>query len=118
MSNSISVIGNIGKDAETREAGNSTVTNFSLANSVGFGDRKQTIWFDCAIWGKQGDRLQQHLTKGTKVFVSGEMSQREYNGKTYLQIEVKSFDFAESRQNPGNNELPPKDMGTGEDVPF
>jgi len=28
----------------------------------------------------------QYLTKGTKVCVSGELKQREYNGKTYLSI--------------------------------
>ena len=47
--------GRLGKDAEVRQTQNSTVAGFSVAVDVGYGDRKQTFWFDCSIWGKRAE---------------------------------------------------------------
>ena len=63
----ITIAGNVGKDAQTRTAGQDTVTSFSVAVNDGWGDKKRTLWFDCSVWGKRGKALAQHLTKGTKV---------------------------------------------------
>ena len=80
----ITIAGNIGKDAETRSTGQGdSVTSFTVAVN----DRKKnTTWFDVSLWGKRGQSLAQYLTKGGKVCVSGELSTREYEGKTYLQV--------------------------------
>lgn len=78
--------GNLGKDAAVRQAGGSTVTGFPVAAKAGFGDKEQTIWIDCSLWGKRGDALGPYLVKGQQVIVSGELSTREHNGKTYLQM--------------------------------
>jgi single-strand DNA-binding protein len=81
------VAGNLGKDAVAKSTQDGTqLCQFSLGASIGYGDRKQTIWFDVTKWGKGTDKLADMLTKGTKVTVSGELSTREYEGKTYLQI--------------------------------
>jgi len=83
----VTIAGALGKDAEVKSTqGGDQLCTFSLAGSVGFGDRKQTIWFDVTKWGKGADQLAKMLLKGTKVTVSGELSQREYDGKTYLQV--------------------------------
>ena len=93
MSNAISMTGNLGKDATLKEVGSSKVLSFSLANSIGFGDKKQTLWFNCSMWGNAGEKLQEHLTKGKNVFVTGELSTHEYEGKTHLDVKVNSLDF-------------------------
>jgi single-strand DNA-binding protein len=122
MSNTISMLARLGKDAETRNAGNGTVTGFSCASDVGFGDRKTTMWFSASIWGARGEKLQQHLTKGTLVFISGELSTREYNDKTYLELNVSNIDFAGGNQSSNGGQPAPQRQenlgGTGEDVPF
>jgi len=82
------VAGNSCKDATTREAGSSTVTGFSIAGETGFGDRKQTHFFSCSIWGARGVALEQHILKGSKLTVTGEYSEREYEGKVYKEINV------------------------------
>lgn len=84
----VTVAGRLGKDAETRQAGNSSVTGFSVAGDTGFGDRKQSHWFNCSLWGKRGEAMQQYLTKGQEVVVIGEYSEREYNGKQYKELNV------------------------------
>lgn len=83
----IVISGGIGKDAELRSTGNGDkVASFSVAVSDGFGDAKRTIWFDVSVWGKRAETLAPMLTKGGKVSVSGDLSTREHNGKTYLTV--------------------------------
>ena len=83
----ITIAGNIGKDAVTRQTqGGDSVTGWTVAVEERNGKDKQTIWFDCTLWGKRGEGLAQYLTKGGKVAVSGELSKREHEGKTYLTI--------------------------------
>lgn len=83
----ITVAGNVGKDAvvRTTQQGDK-VTSWSVAVEERNGQEKRTIWFDCSLWGKRGETLAQYLTKGSKVAVAGELSTREYDGKTYLTV--------------------------------
>ena len=84
----ISIAGNIGKDATTRTAGTDKVTGWSVAVEERNGQQKRTIWFDVSLWGKRGEVLAQYLTKGQRVAVSGEFSTREHDGKTYLTLKA------------------------------
>lgn len=96
--NVLSLTGNLGRDAEVRQAGSSTVCGFPVAMTAGYGDKKQTIWVDCSLWGKQAEgALPGYLKKGQQVAVSGELSTREHEGKTYLQLRVNSIDLIGKR---------------------
>lgn len=83
----VTIAGNLGRDAEfkTTQQGDA-FCKFSVAVSTGWGDRKATTWWDVTRWGKGAEGLAKILTKGAKVSVSGEMSTREHEGKTYLQV--------------------------------
>lgn len=99
------VAGNLTKDAELRQAGNSQVCGFSVAADTGFGDKKNTLFFSCSLWGNQGAALAQYLKKGNPVTVIGEMSEREYDGKQYKEIRVNSIKLQGSRNdNQQNNQ--------------
>ena len=78
--NVFSCTGRLGRDSKTNQTqGGTSVCNFALAVESGFGDKKQTIWLDCALWGKRAEgALPQYLIKGAQVAVSGEMATREY----------------------------------------
>jgi single-strand DNA-binding protein len=74
--------GYIGRDAETKQLpSGQSVTNFSLAISTGWGDKKSTLWVGCALWGERGEKLCQYLTKGSAVSVSGDVDVRAYKSK-------------------------------------
>lgn len=89
--NNWSFTGNLGKDCRVGQAGNSTVCNFSVAVKSGFGQNEQTIWADCALWGKQAESgLVDYLKKGQQVAVTGEMGTRDNDGKTYITCRVSS----------------------------
>lgn len=83
----ITIAGNIGKSAEVRNTQDGTpIAGFSVAVEDRSGKEKTTVWFECSLWGRRGETLAQYLTKGSKIVVTGELSTREYNGKTYLQV--------------------------------
>lgn len=82
----LSIAGRTGRDAEYKQTqGGTDLCRFTVAADVGFGDNKQTVWVDVTRWGKGAEGLAKHLPKGSSVAVTGEMSLREHNGKTYVQ---------------------------------
>ena len=96
---SITIAGGIGRDAQLRTTGNGDkVAGFPLGVSEGFGDKQRTIWFDVSIWGKRAETLAPMLTKGGKVCVSGDLSTREHEGKTYLTVRAAEVTLMSPRQ--------------------
>lgn len=86
---SITIAGRLGKDSVKRTTQNGdSVLSFSVAVDDGYGENKRTLWFDCSLWGKRADALAKYLVKGTAVAVSGDLSTREHEGRTYLTIRV------------------------------
>ena len=83
----VTIIGNLGKDAELKDINGKRLASFSVADQSGFGDNKQTNWYSVTIWdGLAKTNFVDYLKKGQKVMVVGELSTREYNGKTYLEV--------------------------------
>lgn len=82
----IAIAGALGRDAEVRDVNGNDVCQFSVAVDDGFGEKKTTIWFDVSRWGKGASGLANVLAKGSRVAVSGELTTREHNSKTYLQV--------------------------------
>ena len=71
--------GRLGRDASLNHTPDGKpVLNFALAVDVGFGDRKDTLWIDAAVWGERGEKLQPYLTKGKPVTVSGDIGLRTF----------------------------------------
>ncbi len=82
----LSLAGNVGRDATYKQTQNGQeLCSFPVAVNVGFGDNKTTIWVDVTKWGKGSQGLSGILIKGSKVAVTGQMSTREHEGKTYIQ---------------------------------
>lgn len=93
------IAGRLGKDAELRRTqSGDPVLSFSVAVDDGYGQNKRTLWFDCSVWGKRGEALSAHLTKGSAVTVSGDLSTREYEGKTYLTVRVNELTLQSGKQ--------------------
>lgn len=92
--NLFAATGNLGKDCRKGNVNNTAVLNFSIGVKSGYGDHEQTLWVDCALWGKQAEsKLADYLVKGQKVAVTGELGTKEHEGKTYLTLRVASIDL-------------------------
>jgi single-strand DNA-binding protein len=87
--NNCNFIGRIGKDAVLRHTqSGEPVTGWSLATEAGYGDKKVTTWVDCSLWGKRAEALTGYIKKGDRIAVTGELSTREHDGKTYVTLKV------------------------------
>lgn len=127
--NNFSDVGRVGKDAVTRHTqSGEPVTGFSLAIDSGFGDKKQTHWFDCSLWGKRGESVAPYLLKGAQVFVQGEFGTRDHEGKQYLTLRVSEIKLIGSKGDgpakptaTGNTSrsrpAPVDNVGRGDDLP-
>lgn len=84
--NKIMLIGNLGKDAETRfTTSNVSVTSFSLATSNSY-KGKDGNWVDETTWHNivsfnLSDYFKDGLKKGKKVYVEGRLTKRDYTDK-------------------------------------
>lgn len=128
--NSWNVIGRVGKDAVSRNGGQSVVAGWSLAVDSGFGDKKQTIWIDCSMWGQRAEKLAPMILKGDRLGVQGELGTREHEGKTYITLKVSEVTLLGDKrgaQSPGNasgkgaQQSAPVASGDGfddQDIPF
>ena len=129
--NSITVAGQLGRDAEQRFLPNGdAVANFSVADSQG--KDKPTIWWNCQIYGKRAESLAQYLVKGQAVTVAGSVSQRNYtdkNGQERTSMEIRVNDIAlqggkreeAPRAAPARSASPAQQEAAfddGQDIPF
>ena len=109
----ITIAGGITRDAIPRTTQDGeNVTSFSVAVSEGYGDKKRSVYFDCSLWGKRGAALSQHLTKGSRVAVSGDLSTREHNGKTYLTVRASEVTLLGGGEKREHVDMPPGYEGT------
>ena len=82
----ITIVGNIGKDAEIRYTpSGQAVTSFSVASNSQYtntqGEQvKETVWFRVTTWGKQAEVCNQYVKKGTLVLVEGKLTPDKATG--------------------------------------
>ena len=91
------IAGNVGKDAVLRRTNSGdAVLGFSVAVDNGKdkqGNKRDSTWYDCSIWGKRAESLERHITKGAKLTLTGRPTAREHNGKAYLGLSVNDLTF-------------------------
>jgi len=82
-------IGNLTKDPNCREAGDSKVCNFSIAiNEYHYsnGSKTQSTFFiDVECWNRQAENCTKFLSKGNKVAIEGKLKNNswEKNGQKF-----------------------------------
>jgi len=125
--NTFSFTGNLGRDCRVG-TGSTPVVGFGVGVKSGWGDKAQTIWIDCSLWGKQAEsRISEYLLKGQQVAVTGELGTREHEGKTYLTCRVSSVDLIGGKRDEGQSsqarqapqrQAPPAEDFEDSDIPF
>lgn len=80
--NTITVIGNVGKDPEIRytSAGKAVVT-FGVADTKGKDDQKETQWHNVVCFDQQAENVAAQVTKGSRVIVIGRLNKVSFVGK-------------------------------------
>lgn len=87
--NKVILVGNLGRDPETRRLGNGDpVVNLRIATSETWRDkqsgerREKTEWHSVVIFNENLAKVaEQYLRKGSKVYVEGQLQTREWQDK-------------------------------------
>ena len=113
MSANVSILGNLGKNPESRVNAEGTfITNFSIAsNSVRNtpnGTMKKTDWFRVTAMGKQAEVLAEYAKKGNRLLVQGKLTfnpwvTREGSPQVSADILLQDFQFAGSSNDNADN---------------
>lgn len=80
--NTITVTGNVGKDPELRfTQGGKAVAKFTVADTRGKGDDKQTTWHNVVCFDEQAENVCEQVKKGSRVLVQGRLNKDKYVDK-------------------------------------
>jgi single-strand DNA-binding protein len=122
--------GNIGRDPELRQFNGDNILNFSIGVQTGNREKPETMWVDCALWGKRATSLQPYLAKGMRVTVSGAVKLEAFTAKdgtpkTSLRMSVDQIDLPPKgdapaqKQQTQQTQQPAGDMADmDDDIPF
>jgi len=84
--NKVILLGNLGKDAETKYTQSGTaVSNFTVATNRRWKDqqtgewKEETEWHRCVLW--RSENRANYLTKGTNVYIEGRLQTRSWDDK-------------------------------------
>lgn len=95
------LIGNITNDLEVKPAGQSNVLKFGLAVKDEY-KKDVTHFFQLEAWGGTGENIAKHFSKGSKIYIEGNLKQNRFedkdgNKREKVFVNVRSFKFLESK---------------------
>lgn len=103
MSAKVTIIGNLGRDPQTRiNVNNTFIANFSVAvnykRKTATGEVEQTDWYNITATGKQAEVLAEHARQGDPLFIEGKQTinpwtDREGNPRVSVDVLVSDFRF-------------------------
>jgi len=85
--NKVTLMGNLTREPEIRQAGNSTLANLGLAvnrrYTAASGEKREEVTYvDITFWGKQAELLQKfNLGKGSPLFIDGRLQLDSWEDK-------------------------------------
>jgi single-strand DNA-binding protein len=112
--NKVMLIGNLGRDPETRYAQNgSAVTRFSIATSESWRDRtsgeqqERTEWHNVVCFARLAEIAGEYLRKGSKVYIEGSLRTSSWDGnngekKYRTEINARELQMLDSRGSMGD----------------
>ncbi|MEL1210656.1 single-stranded DNA-binding protein [Staphylococcus epidermidis] len=121
--NLVNLTGRITKDLELKQAGQTQVTNFSMAVDNPF-KKDDTSFFDIVAFGKTAQLLNDYCGKGSKVLIEGNLKQdrfqdKEGNNRSVVRVIANRIEFLDSKgSNQSNNQSPKRVQAPAGDNPF
>ncbi|WP_213406041.1 single-stranded DNA-binding protein [Staphylococcus pasteuri] len=124
MTNIVVITGRITKDLVLKQAGQTQVTNFSMAVDNPF-KKDDTSFFDVVAFGKTAELLNNYCGKGSKIGVEGTLKQdrftdKEGNNRSVVRINANRIEFMDSKGSNQSNNQPQQQRGQAQstNAPF
>lgn len=115
MTNLTILTGRITKDLELKQAGQTQVTNFSMAVDNPF-KKDDTSFFDIVAFGKTAQLLNDYCGKGSKVLIEGNLKQdrfqdKEGNNRSVVRVIANRIEFLDNKGSNQQNNQPQQQRG-------
>jgi single-strand DNA-binding protein len=84
--------------------------------------RDETLYIDCEMWGKRAGVINQYLSKGDPILVTGFLKQDTWeteggDKRSKIYVSVQDFEFISTKSNNSKNSTETKEPELS-DVPF
>ena len=102
--NKVFINGNLTKDMDVKVLQNGNyVGKFTIANTVGYGDKKKTYFIPCTLFGKRVESLEKILVTGAGVLVEGQLDytsvkDEQGNWKNYTNVIVTEIEITKFKE--------------------
>lgn len=124
--NSVVIVGNLTRDPELRTIPSGTsVCEIGVAvnerEKVGESWEDRANFFDVTVWGKQGEAVANHLSKGSQVAVQGRLRYESWEDKdgggkrSKIKVVAQSVQFLGSKNDSSGASAP---AASDDDLPF
>lgn len=139
MVNNVTLVGNIGRDATTKQFDKTSLAEFSLATTEKWkkGDewQEETQWHQVKLFGTYAAKQAEKFVKGATACVTGKIKYRTYDDKDgnkkyiteIIADSVKVIGGRDKKEDSGStyssapatdNNMDTTSGGTGDDLPF
>ncbi|PTG23410.1 single-stranded DNA-binding protein [Staphylococcus chromogenes] len=120
MANSVILTGRITKDLELKPAGQTQVTNFSMAVDNPF-KKDDASFFDIVAFGKTAELLNNYCGKGSKILIEGNLKQDRFqdkqgNNRSAVRVIANRIEFLDSKGQSNNESKQQREQA--QDNPF
>lgn len=132
MFNLVVLTGRLTADPELKTTPNGiSVTSFTIANDIGYGDNKKTAFINVVAWRQTAEFITKHFTKGSLIGVEGSIQTRKYKDKddkmrTAFEVVANNVQFVGAKEKSEENKDILNDFSehleelneTDDDLPF
>lgn len=115
MTNIVVITGRITKDLELKQAGQTQVTNFSMAVDNPF-KKDDTSFFDVVAFGKTAELINNYCGKGSKIGIEGTLKQdrftdKEGNNRSVVRVNANRIEFMDNKGSNQSSNKPQQQSG-------
>lgn len=119
--NQVCISGNLTRDAELKYLNNGApMSKFGIAVNERYNNRDYVNFFDCAMFGKYAETMNQYLTRGTRVCLVGKLKQNSWEnretGKQMSRVEIMVNEVYMAKKTEKQSKS--NEQESQEDIPF
>ena len=102
--NNVQLIGNLTRDPELKQAGESSVCTFTIA----VGQKQYVQFINCKSWKGTAENIAQFFKKGDKIAIDGQLTvenwEKEGQKQSKMIVTARAFHFLNSKNNSSQSE--------------
>lgn len=106
MFNFTILVGRLTTDPELKTTPNGvSVTSFSIANDIGYGENKKTAFIPIVAWRGTAEFIAKNFAKGNLIGIQGSIQTRKYtdkdgNNRTVFEVVAEKAEFVTPKSTP------------------